>query len=279
MTKQLQSEPRSSMFAMLGVILAALSVVAVIKFGFEFGLSKSVGTLLDYYERLVHVMLGWAEAPIASLLASASPILGWEPQLYPHWKHVLLLSFLLCAGPARVAWDSGESGWAVLLYSVGLLASIVGAIVAGTFPLPAQNFIGLYTLPAIPALAIAPSIFLGSLFADRNSAHSLSRRAGRALLWTVSLSGTCFGAVFGVLQTPSADGPDIWTILGVVSVPALLALAMIWRAVERASDSEGTWWHTVSTDVWARVGWNIMATLTGLAVFIATNAALAELGL
>jgi len=266
---------RSSIWLFLSFLLSALSIGLVIKLGIDAGASKAVAALLAFVDQFAVLLL----APLEPLLRSGLASLGVELQLHPHWKYVFLLSMLLCAGPARVAWDLREPIWSLLLYVTGLLASLIGAVVAGMFALPSDGTGG-YAFAAIPAFSIVPTIFLGSLFADRRSSYSISRRMLRAALWSASLWATCFGAVLGALQTPAAEGSNLWLLFGIATVPALLALAMLWRAAEKASDIEaGPWWSAFKDDVWARVGWHILSVMFAFLFFTVTNAGLSAYGL
>jgi hypothetical protein len=73
-------------FALLGHVSGALSLAALLQAGFSWGWVRPVEFLIRWYERLLEVLLSWAEPMIIALLRA----LPYDLELSEHWRHVLV---------------------------------------------------------------------------------------------------------------------------------------------------------------------------------------------
>jgi hypothetical protein len=55
---------------LLGFVFGTLSVVMLIKNGFEVGFVSSLQAVLEFYEQKMHVVFGWAEPFIQDVLTA-----------------------------------------------------------------------------------------------------------------------------------------------------------------------------------------------------------------
>jgi ubiquinol oxidase len=94
-------------FRILGVAFATLSIVLLIKHGFDMpSFAAPLQFVLNYYDALINVLLGWTEPYLHAMLAFLRDLLGLDLRLESHWKHVTVLMILFFCAPccASAAW-------------------------------------------------------------------------------------------------------------------------------------------------------------------------------
>src|SRR5262245_15945451 len=107
------------------MILGMLSIVTLIRHGFNYGFGPALHLVLEYYEKIMGVLFGWAEPYITARLAALRDLMGWELVLYPHWKHIFLLMMIYFSARLRSAWSVGERLIAPFMWAFGfVLASV-----------------------------------------------------------------------------------------------------------------------------------------------------------
>ncbi len=98
----------------LSAIFGTLSVVMLIKHGFAVSFVSSLQIVLNFYDQAMQVLFGWAEPWIKQELAALRDWIGWNLQLYPHWKYIfVLISIYFIRGvPGELykslTWDRGK---------------------------------------------------------------------------------------------------------------------------------------------------------------------------
>lgn len=112
----------------LGLIFGTLSVVMLVKHGFEVSFVSSLQMVLDYYEQAMQVLFGWAEPGIRAVLSVLRNWIDGPLVLAPIWKHVFAVLFivLVSVGRARINADASESAIIVLLATISSLLGSVG---------------------------------------------------------------------------------------------------------------------------------------------------------
>jgi hypothetical protein len=123
---------------LLGLIVSTFSIATLVHYGIVTkDLSAPIQALLDAY----HDGIGIVFCPIESVLRPAlhwlGGLVGWDVHLYPHWRHVFLLSMVVFLAVARVYGGAGHRRAAMLFVGFGLLGSLAGAVIAGATPLGA----------------------------------------------------------------------------------------------------------------------------------------------
>lgn len=116
----------------LGLIFSTLSIVMLVKQGFDVGFAASLETILIFYDEAVHKLFGWAEPGIRAWFAA----LGWDLQLHPHWKHVVVLYWLYFGAQARTRFEGikqTESDKRTVYRIVTALTTLAGAVIAVVF--------------------------------------------------------------------------------------------------------------------------------------------------
>lgn len=154
----------------LGQILGAVSLFAVIAQAFSLGLGSLMVQLLDYHDKLLSILLGWAEPPIRTLLFWVNSIFDWNLKLGNHWKHI---AFLMSLYFGAYVWDAlHRRFWraAIFYAAAGISISILSALVAGLVLIgdtPSSFIWGNAIVASIPLLGVVAFSILTAYRAAR----------------------------------------------------------------------------------------------------------------
>ncbi|MEP5761711.1 MAG: hypothetical protein ABJ327_20850 [Litoreibacter sp.] len=80
-----------SFFAKLSVLLASISMVSLLSYAVEYGISDMFSVLLNWYETFLGLVFGWLGSILDSFLRLISRLLQVNFTLQPHWHHVFVL--------------------------------------------------------------------------------------------------------------------------------------------------------------------------------------------
>jgi hypothetical protein len=92
----------------VGSVLGVLSASELVWHGFHLGWSTPIRDMIEWYERLTHLFLGWAEGPFKEFLSRFYAWTGLHLDLLPHWKHITILLWLSFAAAIRAQSKSYE---------------------------------------------------------------------------------------------------------------------------------------------------------------------------
>jgi hypothetical protein len=132
-----------------GNALSVLAVIAVVDYGFDFGLDATLLLLIKCYDKVLSLALDWLKPYITSFLAC----IGWPITLYPHWKHIFVLLGLYFFNGARVEiaeWLDGRRSSPAVRLLLGLFVAFAAGIIAGTFAPAQSSLIGNFLIAAVP---------------------------------------------------------------------------------------------------------------------------------
>jgi hypothetical protein len=295
----------------LGLVFGTLSVVMLVKHGFEVGIGASLALVLAFYEQTMRVLLGWAETPIEALLAALRRQLGLALDLQPHWKHVVVLFWLYFGAYARTraqAVATADNGARVYAVEIGLIA-LAGVMISFAVG------IGVGTLPLGDAGSSTLAVSLaaaGVIAFELVKATTLAtgHKLGFGYPWwdvfrgfamgSVLPSAVAVGAVFLLLGgVGTVDPPIEFPMLPALSAfVVLIALHDLWSARAHADEtlrSEAAirevageppfrradrfaFWQREFVQA-GRMGLLMLSTIAGAAVFLLTNAGLKLAGM
>ena len=80
--------------SVLGLVTGVLSVVSLLRQFWDFGPVPPIQLMLEYYQQFLHAVLGWADAPLRTLVHHLQERINVRMNLSPGWKHVFLLMWL-----------------------------------------------------------------------------------------------------------------------------------------------------------------------------------------
>ncbi|MBP6014172.1 MAG: hypothetical protein KBA31_18230 [Alphaproteobacteria bacterium] len=283
-----------------GVVFAALSLVLLVKHGFDMGtFAAPLDLALTYYEDVTRVLVGW----IAPLAQRAAALAGFELSFQPHWKHFFLLTLLYCGAWTRAS--GGEKGSRVFDAVWGVVMALAAGLAAGLVPVaPGAEgaadaiLIAAFPIAAVLLFDIGDSIWL------RFSVRVLMNVKTDVTWWEevlsfsrsgINLALVGFGAVaLGILVSHTAfvralPAPGLLLLVGLATAAAVAVIAKAAREArtggriaaenDPARDAKAAARAIFRRDPLRRFGVNILAALGGAAAFIAANAGLRLAGL
>lgn len=139
---------------LLGRVLGGLSILALARYAFNFGLSAAGAAIFSYYNRLLRVLLGWADPLIESLVAKVSDLINIGIVFNGYWHHVFVVLQLLFARDAGVAFVSGRRSVGFVRVAVGFVLAVVVAILAAVTFSGVSFLVANIVFASLPMLAI-----------------------------------------------------------------------------------------------------------------------------
>lgn len=276
----------------LSLIFGTLSVLMLIKNGFEVSFVSSIELILTFSDQLIQVLLGWAEPSIRSVLAEISTWFGWQLQLFPHWREVFILMLLYFSNGARTMWVNGLRWTALFEIALGTLLSLLASVGVGLLPVHASQSTAIdLVLIAIPTIAmILYQVCMGAWVATHFARWRDSSQWWAHFLENASYTSAPYviGGLFAMSLCLASDSIPLLREVsnrGLVLLCALtiaLALHTLWvgaRIGLRSRRADQTAWDAiVANRNTIPLGLGILGTMTGAAVFVLANAGLQLLG-
>jgi len=113
--------------SVLGMIVGAFSIFALIAKTWEGGLAVPFVLLIDTYNAFLNFFLGWAQPYLQGLAETLSAWTGFDLHLYPHWK-ASVVAYGVLVGAGVSAW--GEAKFpSVPQLAVSIVAGMAGVAV------------------------------------------------------------------------------------------------------------------------------------------------------
>ena len=111
----------------LGIVVAALSLFALFKQFLDVGLAAPIRLMLDYYQQLLHALLGWADGPLNNFVAVIRSVTQLPLKLDPNWKHVFVLLWLYFSSDAKTNWAT-RKGFAIFSVLLGGFIALIASV-------------------------------------------------------------------------------------------------------------------------------------------------------
>ena len=292
-------------FLILSVVFATLSIVMLIKHGIDMGsFTPPLQLLLNYYEALINVLLGWTEPYLHAMLAFLRDLLGLDDlRLDAHWKHVFVLMMLFFGAFVRDVLRFNRMGSAITAAAFGILLSLGIGILLGTSwvsdAAASQSVLLNGLTAALPLVVMVATFVVVGIGYAVTEAHNRGEHwwqymirlpttllvFAALLLCVIALSLWIRGYLWDFRS-------DLQFLLSLLMLPRILLILIgaaafaiflvIWGALNAGVNARrrGTTWRQQfffrdST----RVGLAMLAVMGGATAFVACNAGLRFLGL
>ena len=277
----------AAMFRIIGIVAGILSLTVLFWKGFHISFGPLLLGMLQSFELEMGTGFGLVEPFIKAQLQQLHHILGWQAQLYPHWKHVFVLMWLWFGASARDIWQQNKklgrsNNGAVVLGLIGFVVAFAAGVMAGTVKLdgPISNmimaayaFVGfvvwqlcanamqaIYTRPNRPALS-----------ASEYRVQRFFRFAGLAghTIIVYGIPGTAILAI-GTQTNHIPYLRDVPNIGIAFLFAMLMALTVyrLWLGVKHANGRGATRFQKALNDSRTRLALNVFAVIGG-ASFVA----------
>jgi len=282
--------PRS-LFASLGLMLSAMSVLKLLEHGFAYGFGPTFTLALSYYENLVHALIGsWAEPIVKSWLAELKTYVG-DLKLYPHWKHIFVLMNFYFVRDAQTA----NLGWPTVIFTLiwGFVVATVSSIAAGTVLTTAVDVTANFAVAAIPITGMFVYDLIYMMWAATLLREQQAQEYHEAtptwcadmaagLPWLVGRTVAAFALLWFGLQLPlvqQSQSPGLLMLALLVFALGLYWLGEAALGTNQLRNKEESWLSAYRRNGIASLGAAILAVFFWAALFIAANAGLRFYGL
>jgi hypothetical protein len=283
-----------SFSGLIGRLMGGISLLALLKQSFDYGIGPVLMTLLDYYDKLLAVLLDWAHPYINIVLIKIGALIGWPFVLYPHWKHVFVLLEIYFFREATVAWTGvyGKAN-AVFCLVLGLGVAFISSVATGVVPIVQESIVGNFMIGAIPVLGAALYGVIGFLNDATFLRHAYAREHHQEIptwwehyVWGIkrvvirSLIGLLIlwiGLQVPVVQTLPSPGLAMFGALVFVFGIYWLLDGIIDSARLRVQNEPrwSAYWRSNHT----QLGTAMVSTFFWIALFLLLNAGLSVFGL
>jgi len=272
----------------LGLVFGTLSVLMLIKHGFDYGFVAPLQLVLDYYEQLIEALFGWAEPFVRDLLQRLEAWLGWDLELHAHWKYVFVLLWLYFGADARVDLQGREWGLLATSIFVGGAAALVSSVAFGALPKARLN------ADALPVLFPVAGMVMYEVVRSAINAHlpaGALRSGTRSKFYRGIVAFALPEAVLGLLVVLCAEpvlgmlvpgyGGNL-SLLAFGSFMAVLAGYWVLRSAVRATfdrTSSEPWTSRFGRSGSQKIGFAMLQVSAASALFVVLDAGLSLAGI
>lgn len=134
----------------VGRLMGVFSVLALIKYGFHFGLGAAVNFVFGFYDRLLGLAVGWTEPYLQAELLWLRKHIPLELHLHQHWKHIFVLMSIYFLREARITYQAGYRVSGIALVAWGFAVALISSVLAGAIDLVRDGPISQFLIAAIP---------------------------------------------------------------------------------------------------------------------------------
>ncbi len=270
-------------------LLGACSAIAIFRYGLNSGLGSAFQLLLEYYDRVVGLVLGWATPYIESGLAR----FGWNLSLYPQWKHILVLMCIYFLRNSLISYGAKDRGIGHFELVWGVTVALVASIAAGTIPLTSEDRIAQFLIAAIPvggiwAYEIGDVAWRATFYRERAARIYHRPTPTWWAYFEGGLRGTTIRTLIGIvllavgLQVPAVQKlrvPGLVLLSSLVFIQALNFLRMGLHDAKRIRQPDESWRSAYWRTGVAKVGAAMLGVFLWVGVILISSAGLRFVGL
>jgi hypothetical protein len=152
--------PVFSVLGLIGFACAGLSVAALVWRALTLGVSSAMRVLMDYYDGILTVLLGWARPYVSSLVEFVGQWIAIDLDLHDHWKHVFVLIGVYFFRDATETLKVGRPVSALFLLVIGFVIALFSAAGSGSIAPVADDYWAQFWIAAIPVIGVTLYDFL-----------------------------------------------------------------------------------------------------------------------
>lgn len=261
----------SSLAGIFSILILARQLV-------EYGLTAPMQAILDWYDQLLGLLLGWATTPLNQVLDTIERLFRVSVNLRDEWRHVFVLTWLYFGSDLRVYFRWASKPYAVFAAIWSVTCATIGSVGYGV----SQSSLALaWSAGAVVFYVFGLTVFYSLI--ERRPTQSVLRAFSVGLFSLV----TPAALVAALTVWSSSSG----FLLGEASIPtlgwfgiflALLTVYWIARSVWNAFFDRGAEQSTTER-LWQSSGVQVAilmaTTIAGAFGFLALNAGLQLAGL
>lgn len=265
-----------------GYLCAVLSLVSLLRLGFDIGLAAPLNKMLEFYVNILQLSFGWADPYLKALLHFIDEHFALNLQLYPHWKQLFVPMWLYFSTGAKAHWDDQRRSLAIWIIVFGFILAFIVSVASSSMPLNTQSMLPF--LFSVATMILYSSVMTGIM--TTYPPHKTIRRGVVYSRWRILL--------YYIIAFPLADsfiGIAILLFGNLVRQFAFVSLNLVllfiyifslalrnlavsaWIATFDRAEGQ-PWIHRFQDIVAHRQGLLILSTVVGAALFLALNAGL-----
>ena len=254
---------------------SVLSLVSLVKEGFDFGLAAPLDSILQYYQKFVEKALGWTEPYLRHGLERLRNIIGFDLRLLAHWKHFFVPMCFYVTATSYVNVKRRRYDSAIFTLILGVPLALASAVASGSLPLDDPRM-----FPAIPPIIGFMVFQTGQGIWDaswhRYGDNTWWQSFRYFLKWFV-LSDAILGlAAIGIVLgfEIGLSNPSVVAFLIFITLLAFRTLGVAARAAAKDREVTKTWFQKFKILGGFHLGSRILGVLVGMIIFLAINAGL-----
>jgi hypothetical protein len=279
----------------LGRALGALSLLALIRYSFHFGLSAAASEVFRFYHDVLRVLLGWLDPFLREWIAAIMVVIKLHFKFNEYWRDVFVVMQLLFVRDAGVAFADKRYTVGSVRLVVGFVVSAVTSVLAAIQLTQASNVLQNLVFATLPTCGIYAYDLVMYCHSATSQLEYLNKTEGqpgrsrgdflkRALVrgttrFALGISVSYLSFLFPVVrQAPAPAGGLI--AIGLATVAN--ASYWLWRggkfaAAESRKGEE--WIEAFRRSEAGRFGAAVTGVIIWALVFAAINAGMRQLGL
>lgn len=181
--------------------------------------------IVDGYNTIAAVIGAVFEPLLLPALTWLNMQLQWDLHLHPHWRPIFVLAMVLVISASRGFWKDRERSTAIMVISACGVAALIGAVIAGLFPLDGDWWAQALTAALPPTMVLMAFLAAGAL---------LGARAGLTDWVLAAIVGAWSFAISVAIYVLSGEREGAG-IIALALVIALLGFALLAHSIRIAS--------------------------------------------
>ncbi len=283
-----------SLAAWFGVLSGALSILVLLKSALGVGIGPTLSVVVDYYDRLLEVILGWAEPVLEGIFNFVLSLFNVAAiDIDDVWKHVTVLIGLYFLRNVSRLYEGGKASAATYQLVFAIIFMFVFGAAAGVSRTVLPGFwshfgVVLWPIVGTFAMNVVQGFWFASFPADRayrtwpDFGGTWSHFAWMQTKWAgyLALSGLALSIVFMSLPVVSAsDDPAVLALCMLV-----VAFAGYWfvignLSVQKNGPRDRPYIAELFASPGGKVGLAMLWTIVVVVAFLLANAGLGMVGL
>jgi len=260
---------------------AVLSVASLVYIGFAVNRTGPFVLMLTYYESILQVLFSPVEPLLITILSKISNWLNFDPELFEHWRHVLVPMLLFVTSDVKLDLARRRYPSTIATVLFGYPIAMLASGLSGTAPLDNPNMLAIiWAIFGFVVYQLFRAV-LGTVFHP----HKDKTRVSTFLhfFWRFPFMDGAIGLVVVVTgQVARESGffvPNLVLLFVFVIMVAIKNIVQPAIFSARTTDDFDEFRRKYLTLATPRSGREILAVILGGFIFVAINAGLNALGI
>ncbi len=145
-------------------VVAALSLIQLLRYGWNFGLSVPLEAILRTYNEILNTIFDILKPLLTPLFAFLSGLLSVSIDPGDHWRHIFVLLSILLMRFATYMWRSSQLSTTLFSFLIAILVGFAGSVASGSVREDPNYYMNSFGIAAAPVLSVFLYYFLVNLW-------------------------------------------------------------------------------------------------------------------